>query len=129
MSTKTEIVKQVKLTPNQRIALMQAAADGGRFNHTPDWGVLQPLRFLRLVEQRPKYEGKELASVRHKINDLWKKVPAIVRAKDARALDKISSDIRSYEYDLERTVYWLTPAAHEYLTLGKVTVLAGRSDE
>jgi hypothetical protein len=126
---KTEIVKQVKLTPNQKISLMEAAANGGKFERAPEWAVLQPLRFLRLIEERPKYAGKDLAALQTQIAQLWVKMPAIVKARDHNALERICRDISSLEYDRERKAYWITDAGKAYLTLGTVTIATTLADE
>jgi hypothetical protein len=116
----TEIVRQVRLTTNQRLALVQMSNDGGHGN--PHWKARLDLRQLGLIEERPRFAGAERIAKEKKIADLWKHLPALVKARNQRGLERVSQELHSHYYELERTTYWLTKAAEEYLVKGRVVI-------
>lgn len=118
---KTEIVKQVRLTPNQRYALMEAASNGGRLK-SGDWGVKTTLGHLRLIEKRIAGSPAERAALEKKIADAWKAIPALVKAKKLSEVESALHSIRNAKYSLQQEAWYLTKAADEYLTKGRVVI-------
>jgi len=121
MPEKVEIVKEVKLTAGQQIALMQAANSGGRFDSAPEHKIAVALRYLKLIELRKESETPEH---RKKVTSLWRDALAAARSHDSRKLDAVVSSIRSLEYSLTRDRYWITKEGWQYLHHGKVTIVA-----
>ena len=120
--TPVTIIKQLRLTPAQKLAIVSAANNGNRFDRGPDWNTQQTLQHLRLIEKRDRYTPAERKAKQAKISALWKELPALVRARNLTAADRKVHELRSLISDLDSKTYWLTDAAKEYLTKGQVTI-------
>ncbi|MGD0497563.1 MAG: hypothetical protein ABSC23_03905 [Bryobacteraceae bacterium] len=118
---KVEIVKQVKLTSNQRFTLLAMSNNGGRDRHL-DYKLKAEFLALGLVEERDLNTPAEKRAIEAEIRACWKQVPALVKARDADGLDRLSDKIRGKLRDLSTRGFWLTKAATEYLVKGKVTI-------
>lgn len=119
---KTEIVRQVKLTPKQRLMLLSMANNGGK-SRAVDYNVRHDLIALGLIEEGELHPTREAkAGIAREIAALWLRVRKTVAAKRADDLYPIIRDIREKEDEVKAKAYWLTKAASEYLTKGKVTV-------
>lgn len=129
MPDKVEIVKQVRLTPKQRITLMQASNAGGMVDRM-DLDVSILLQHLGLVEKRPRFSAIELKARTTKRKDKLRECAPLLRSgstADIKKLRRIVDDLDSETWHDNDTAYFLTPAAKEYLVTGKVTVIAGPS--
>jgi len=124
---KIEIVKQIKLTSNQRFALVAMSNNGGRERHI-DYKVKGDLVALGLIEEREMNTPAEKKAIETEIRDSWKLAGPLVKAKNADSLDRLMDKIRSKQRDLTTKAYWLTKAAEEYLVKGNLTRGCGRLD-
>lgn len=126
MPNKIEIVKQVRLTPKQRLTLMDMANEGGSKSRI-DHDAATVLRHLGLIEQRSRFTPAEKKARAQKRKAMFRDCIALARAEDAKGLHRKADAIDSDAYHDSETAYFLTPAAQEYLIQGKVTILAGPS--
>jgi hypothetical protein len=120
--TPVTIIKQLRLSPAQKLAIVSAANNGNRFNRGPEWSVQQTLQHLRLIEKRDRYTPAEKKAQQAKISVLWAELPALVRARNLEAADRKVDELRSLISNMNSKTYWLTDAAKEYLTKGQVTI-------
>ncbi len=118
---KVEVVRQVKLTTNQRLKLVMMSTEGGMARHV-DWNVRADLLALGLIEERDCYTEKQKSEIRVQIAGMWKQASVFLKAKDASGLDRIAGEIRSKESEIAWKGFWLTDAANEYLVKGTVTI-------
>jgi hypothetical protein len=125
MGEQVEIIKQVKLTAAQRVALISAANDKGVL-HGSDHGIRETLRYLGLVENRKLYTSAEIDK---RVAEAWAKLRAAVRQKDTNKAEDAIGVIRSERWDREKTTWRLTAAAEEYLLKGRVIVTVGPRNE
>jgi hypothetical protein len=125
MSEQVEIIKQVKLTSAQRIALIAAANSKGELQNV-EYGVREQLRYLGLITQRSLYTRAE---VDKDVADAWKALRAAVAARDSGKAEKAIHTIRSAGWAREKKVWSLTAAADEYLLKGRVIVTVGPKNE
>jgi hypothetical protein len=119
-----EIVKQVRLTPKQRITLMDMANAGGvkpRLEHDAQ----TVLQHLGLIEKRSRFTPTEKAKRAEKIKADWKECRGFTLAKDLRALERKIDQMQSDQRESEDTAWFLTAAAQEYLLQGTVTIKTG----
>jgi hypothetical protein len=119
---RVEIVEQVKLTPNQKIALMAASNAGGKMQSRCDYDVRVTLTHLRLIEERDGLTPKEKAEALVRIAGLWGDLVKAARARDSREAESKLSKLRDQERLLGEKAYWLTKAADEYLAKGRVVI-------
>lgn len=117
-----EIVKQVRLTTNQRMTLVKMSNNGGR-DRNVDYHVRYDLVALGLIEERAQFTTEEKRAIARDVSELWKKLPALVKARQLDEVDRTVDHIRGRKRDLEAKAFWLTDAANEYLTKGKVTIV------
>jgi hypothetical protein len=125
MAEQVEIIKQVKLTSAQRIALIAAFNEGGVLRDSAH-DVREALRYLGLVEKTPLHTGAELDRL---ISKAWRDLRRAVRAKNADAAERPLQEIRGERWNREKTCWRLTTAAHEYLLKGRVIVTVGPRNE
>lgn len=120
---KVEVVKQVRLTTKQRLTLVNMQNHGGRHeSHYFDYSARVDLIALGLIEEGPELTEQERKAVKAELAQLWKSLPAMVRSKSVEALDRAIDEIRSRNSRLESKTWWLTDAANEYLTKGRVVI-------
>lgn len=119
---KIEIVRQVKLTTGQRVALVTLANAGGR-GSVESFNARQDLLALGLIEHRLWCTAGDRSRIGAELRELWKTAAHCVKEKNAPELNRVSYAIQGKERELRSMAYWLTPAANEYLTKGKVTVV------
>lgn len=125
MSEQIEIIKQVKLTAAQRIAVIAAANADGVMSGV-NYDVRETLRYLGLVQQSKQYTKAELEK---RTEEAWKSLRQAVASRDAKKAEDAIGVIRSERWDLERSVWRLTGAADEYLLKGRVIVTVGSRNE
>ena len=119
-----QIVKQVRLTPSQQLALMDMA-NSGRSKPRLDYAVQTVLLHLGLVEKRSRFTAEEKAKRAQAVKADWKLCRGLVLVKDLSGLDRQVDKMRAYLRDSEDTAFFLTPAAQEYLIQGTVTIKTG----
>jgi hypothetical protein len=124
VAEQVEVIKQVKLTSKQRLTLVEMQNHQGRHDRafSLDYSVRADLQALGLIEERLSKTEAERKVVTAEINGLWKGVPKLVADRDHHSVDRLMGDIRRKHEELERKTWWLTDAAYEYLTKGKVTI-------
>lgn len=125
MGEQVEILKQVKLTAAQRIALVSAANEKG-FLQNASYDVRETLRYLGLVEKAPLHTAAEIDK---RTAEAWARLRVAVRDKDARKAEDAIGVIRSDRWDREKSSWRLTAAAQEYLLKGRVIVTVGPRNE
>jgi hypothetical protein len=124
MPDKVEIVKQVRLTPKQRITLMEIANEGGSKSRI-DHDTATVLKHLELIEHRSRYSPAEKKARVQKRKAMFKEAIELARAGNAKGLNRKADEIESAAYHDDETAYFLTPAAQEYLLQGTVTIKTG----
>ena len=125
MVERIEIVKQVKLTAAQRIALV-AASNAGGVLHNVDYDVREMLRYLGLIEEKLLYSRAEIDK---EVAEAWTDLRAAVRDKDISKADGAVSTLRDQRWKREKKCWRLTAAADEYLLKGRVVVTVGVRNE
>lgn len=123
---RVEVVKQVRLSPSQRIALMEAANNGGKIRNTES-GVRIPLRYLKLIEERDEKTPEQRKQEAAALIKSFASLATAARKRDGDECYKIASAIHSTQWNLDRKAWWITDAGREYLATGKVVVIAGDS--
>jgi hypothetical protein len=125
-----QIVKQVRLTPKQRIALMEISNAGGSLGRMDlDHDIATVLMHLGLVEQRSRFTERQKAErIKGRAAD-WKECAELVRKKDLMGLNRKVDKMRSAIYEDGEKSWFLTPAAKEYLIQGTVTIKRGPEKE
>jgi hypothetical protein len=118
---KVEVIKKIRLTTNQHIALTEMQNNKGRSKRL-DWAVRSILLSLGLIEEREYSTPLEKRVIERAIIKSWKHVEQVVRRRKLEELSRAVSDLESKHRDLSAKCYWLTPAANEYLTTGTVTI-------
>lgn len=116
-----EIVKQIRLTANQRFALVELSNAGGR-KHNLEWRVRFDLIHLGLVEERDQYTDQEKSKINQEITSMWKGLREIIKERNADQLYDKAAAIRGKERELTLKALWLTDAAKEYLIKGRVVI-------
>ncbi len=113
-----EIAKPVKLTAAQHIALVSAANNGGRYR--PCDAARETLHYLKLLEIRLLRTKAELDK---EVADAWNEAAAALVARDIPRLYKAAGILENARYRATtETGYFLTDAARQYLTHGRVIV-------
>jgi hypothetical protein len=126
MKKTVEIVKQVKLTPNQRIALIAAANNGGVLkDRDADYGARETLRYLGLIEQFPLNDP---ATLRKKTDAAWVALRDASRSRNLRAASDAMKIIDDENWQAEKRGWRLTAAASEYLDKGRIVIEVGKDD-
>lgn len=116
-----EIVKQVRLTANQRFALVELSNAGGRKRNL-EWRVRFDLIHLGLIEERDQYTVAEKDAIKQDIAAMWKNAREISKTRDSNKLYEKAMAIRGKERELSMKAVWLTDAAKEYLIKGRVVI-------
>jgi hypothetical protein len=119
--SKIEIVKKVALSPNQRIALMDMANNGG-MKERLDYNVQTVLLHLGLIEGRPRLTPAQQAKRQQGMKTQWKEIAGLVRDHNLKALRRKVETMESEAWHAEQKAWFLTPAAQEYLLNGSVTI-------
>jgi hypothetical protein len=125
MAEQVEIIKQVKLTAEQRIALIAAANADGVLK-SPSFNVRETLRYLGLIEQTTQYVK---ADIEKRTANAWRQLAVAVRTKEAKKAEDLIGTIMNEKWDIQRTCWRLTAAASEYLLKGRVIVTVGPRNE
>ena len=126
MSQKVEIVKQVKLSPNQRIALITAANNKGVFEHI-DSSTRETLRYLGLIEQLPRYAAERLKEQETKVVTAWKELSAAAKRKSIKGVEEHLRTITADAWHRNDKIWVLSKDAKDYLENGKVTITVGKA--
>lgn len=122
-SEQVEIVKQVRLTSNQRSTLVEMQTKGGRYDgHSMDWKTRVELQNLLLIEERPRYSPKELRDISAQLTAKWRELTTLVRVKDLSAADRKVNELQELSRRVSQTAWWLTQTADEYLLKGRVII-------
>jgi hypothetical protein len=126
MRKTVKIVKQVKLKPNQKIALIAAANNGGVLKDgDADYGARETLRYLGLIEEFP---ARDPAKLRKELEEAWKRLQGACRVRNQREADTAMAVIRHCDWEAKKTGYRLTAAASEYLDKGRIVIEVGKDD-
>jgi hypothetical protein len=121
---KVEIVKQVRLTPKQRITLMEMANNGGSKDRI-DSDTATVLTHLGLVTKRDRFTAQQKTARLKQRKSMFQECAVLARAWDYDKLRRKVEAIGSDKYHDNETAYFLTPAAQEYLLHGTVTIKTG----
>ncbi len=120
---KTEIVKQVRLTPNQRYTLVDMQTKGGRYDgHHMDWTTRATLQNLMLIEERPRFSPAEIKRATTQSIARWHQLARLVKAKNLAGLDQKIHELRDLARRADQKAWWLTKQADEYLLRGSVVI-------
>lgn len=118
-----QVIKEVRLTTNQRLALVRMANESGIVDRL-DYCVHTDLVFLGLIE---KVKLTSEAQIDKEVAAAWKDLAAAVRKKDSSLADKAIRIITGASWRASKEGWRLTDAAKEYLLKGKVLVTVGKS--
>jgi hypothetical protein len=124
MKQTVEIVKQVKLTGAQRVALVAAANNKGILPNV-SYDVREMLRFLQLVESAPEHTREEIDA---EVAKAWVDLRDSCRTKDAKKARDAVHVIESAAWRRERHIWRLTNAAKEYLLRGRILITIDQKD-
>jgi hypothetical protein len=124
MKQTVEIVKQVKLTAAQRIALVAAANNKGIL-HDVSYEVREMLRFLQLVEQVAEHSRAEIDA---QVAQAWTDLRESCRTKDGKKARDAFHVIEGADWRRQRQVWRLTNAAKEYLMRGRILITVDQKD-